>query len=297
VDLNDIWDPQAFIGKEEALNKAMATHFIREGRFECWEAFVNEAQGEELRNETMGLLEKFKEMYTIVEGLKKNDFTPAIKWAGENREELWKRGSTLEFELHRVMFINLLCNGGDGKAALAYAKTFITPFQSTQSKEIQRLMCSFLFQSRLATSPYSDFLDPNLKTDLQTHFTRDFSSLLGLSSDPPLYISHTIGSCALPTIIKMSSVMNCQSGIEWSAGESELPVEIPLMDSHRYHSVFACPVSKEQGTEENPPMMMHCGHVIAKESLTRLSKGSANRFKCPYCPTESTAAQAMRIYL
>ena len=136
VDLNDIWDPQAFLGKEDALNKAMATHFIREGRFDCWEAFVNEAQGEALRNETMGLLEKFKEMYTIVEGLKKNQFTMAIKWACENREELGKRGSTLEFELHKVMFISLLRDGKDGKAALAYAKAFLTPFQNTQSKGI-----------------------------------------------------------------------------------------------------------------------------------------------------------------
>jgi hypothetical protein len=156
-------------------------------------------------------------------------------------------------------------------------------------------MCSVLFKSRLESSPYSDLLDPNLRQDLARHFTRDFSSLLGLSSDSPLYISHTIGINALPTIIKMSSVMKGKAGIEWTA-ESELPVEIPVQDSQRYHSVFACPVSKEQGTDENPPMMMMCGHVVAKESLTRLSKGTSNRFKCPYCPMESTAAQAVRVY-
>lgn len=54
----------------------------------------------------------------------------------------------------------------------------------------------------------------------------------------------------------------------------ELQIEIPLSAENRYHSIFACPVSKEQSTDQNPPMMMGCGHVITKESLLKLSKGT-----------------------
>lgn len=42
-------------------------------------------------------------------------------------------------------------------------------------------------------------------------------------------------------------------------------------------------------------MMLPCGHVIAQESLERLSKGT--RFKCPYCPTESHPREARRVRL
>ena len=49
-------------------------------------------------------------------------------------------------------------------------------------------------------------------------------------------------------------------------------IEIPLPAENRYHSVFACPVSKDQSTEQNPPMMMSCGHVVSKDSLQKLSK-------------------------
>jgi hypothetical protein len=63
---------------------------------------------------------------------------------------------------------------------------------------------------------------------------------------------------------------------EWTT-QDELPVEIPLPSQFHFHSIFVCPVSKEQSTEQNPPMMLGCGHVIARESLEKISKGG--RFK------------------
>lgn len=56
-------------------------------------------------------------------------------------------------------------------------------------------------------------------------------------------------------------------------------VEIPLPLRYRYHSVFACPVSKEQSTASNPPMLLPCGHVIARESLGRLARGTPYVFR------------------
>jgi hypothetical protein len=140
-------------------------------------------------------------------------------------------------------------------------------------------MCALLFSKNLSSSPYSDFLAPHLISDVQTCFTRDFCSLLGLPAISPLLISNTVGTTALPTVIKMSAILKGNMGLEWQA-RGELPVEIPLLDSQRFHSIFTCPVSKEQSTPENPPMMLLCGHVIAKEPLNRLAKGNPNaKFK------------------
>lgn len=155
-------------------------------------------------------------------------------------------------------------------------------------------MGSLLFSKRLGNSPYVQYSDPFLASTLQIQFSREFSQLLGQSFESPLYTCITVGSTALPMIMKLSILMK-EKSLEWSQA-NELPVTLPLLDNQRYHSIFICPVTKEQGTEQNPPMMMLCGHVISRESLTRLSKGSgSSRFKCPYCPGDSTAAQAVQV--
>lgn len=155
-------------------------------------------------------------------------------------------------------------------------------------------MCLLIYLKR-KKSPYSYFFDHNQFESVQTLFSREYSQFIGQSFECPLYTSISVGSTALPMILKISSLIKDKS-LEWTS-VGELPVTIPLLDSQRYHSIFVCPVTKEQATEMNPPMMMICGHVISKESLARLSKGSSNaRFKCPYCPIDSTASQAVRVY-
>lgn len=162
-------------------------------------------------------------------------------------------------------------------------------------KEIQQLMCLMLFAKRLSSSPYSQFANSPSSSSLQTQFSQEYFKTLGKSFESPLYTCVTVGSIALPVITKLSTLMKDKS-LEWSQ-KNEIPVTLPLQDSQRYHSIFVCPVTKEPGTDQNPPMMLLCGHVLSKESLLRLSKGSnTSRFKCPYCPVDSTGEQAIRLF-
>jgi hypothetical protein len=141
-------------------------------------------------------------------------------------------------------------------------------------------------------SPYNDFFtsDTPYWTAVENSFREQFCALLGFSPSSPLEQATTAGTIALPVLLKMSSIMR-DKRTEWSS-EGELPVEIPLPETFHFHSIFTCPVSKEQSTEKNPPMLLTCGHCFCKNSLARLTKSENQKIKCPYDhpPVEGVAA-------
>jgi hypothetical protein len=252
------------------------------------------------------LQRQFEDMYHILDELKaKHNLEPAIGWAREKSKVLESRGSNLEFELCRLQFVchfHGLDGAGDTDMdpaarilrAGAYAREAFQPFHLRYGGEIQKLVGAIAFWQNVPGSPYGRiFQSETAWDDVATSFTKEFCSLLGLSADSPLYIAATAGAIALPILLKVRSIMK-EKRTEWTT-EQELPVEIPLPPSFNFHSIFVCPVSKEQATDTNPPTMLPCGHVICKESLEKVSKGS--RFKCPYCPMESHPREAKIVYL
>ncbi|KAJ1026730.1 hypothetical protein NDA16_002328 [Ustilago loliicola] len=181
--------------------------------------------------------------------------------------------------------------------ALAYGREHFKPFRSTHLAEIQRLFALLAFLPAFLPAPaygpegldsvpvehliptvpliYRPLLDANLVHAplLEPLFKLEFCARNRIAKDAPLAIGVEVGAGgALNKIIKVKAVMK-ERGNEWSQAD-ELPIEIPLPTKLRFHSIFACPVSKEQGTEENPPMMLACGHVLCLETLNRLVKGN-----------------------
>ena len=274
-----------------------------------------------LRSEA--LQQHFTDMYHILHELRhRQNLLPAIDWARANREWLEGRGSHLEFDLGRLQFVWLFMGGGGDigdrpmghSRALHYARQEFGGFQGRYLREIKQLCGALAYRTNLPQSPYRHLFDNDSAwDDVARSFTREFCSVLGLSADSPLYVAATAGAMALPILLKLASIMK-EKRTEWTT-QDELPVrwssspwfrhrpvadlilqvEIPLPPSYHFHSIFVCPVSKEQSTKHNPPMMLPCCHVIAHESLIKISKGT--RFKCPYCPCESQPDDAQQVYL
>ncbi|KAI2641133.1 CTLH/CRA C-terminal to lish motif domain-containing protein [Xylaria nigripes] len=250
------------------------------------------------------LQERFSGMYSILTSLKQRDLHPAITWARQNSVELEARGSNLEFELCKLQFIWLfkgpaanglpdtLDNGLSG--ALNYARDNFSRFQKRHQREIERLSCAVVYSPNIDDSPYHTIFDISHAFDeVASSFTREFCSLLGLSAESPLYVAVMAGALALPNLVKWT-LINKAKNTEWTT-QNELAFETPLPKSMFYHSIFVCPVSRGQTTDANPPTILPCGHVLARESLQKLVKGT--RYKCPYCPCEGVIKDAKDIIL
>ncbi|KIK31264.1 hypothetical protein PISMIDRAFT_85678 [Pisolithus microcarpus 441] len=274
-----------------SLDSTVAVHFLRTGQFSAAEMFIQESGvtiDAEIRN-------KFEELHRILTALRMQDIDPALEWCSKNRQFLQSKSSPLEFYLHRSQFIRLLlaCEA-PYQPALSYANTVLRNYYTEHTTEFRRLLACFTYLPKLEHSPYADLASSTVHTDLESLFATEYCASLGMSRQAPLKVVGDIGAGgALARIEKARTVMK-EKKSEWSQSD-ELPIEITLAPENRYHSIFACPVSKEQSTEQNPPMMMVCGHVITKDSLHKLSKVNG-RVKCPYCPTESVQTSALRIY-
>ncbi|CAK9155647.1 unnamed protein product [Ilex paraguariensis] len=271
------------------VNQIIASHFYRDGLFDLGDCFINEAGEADARDKVF-----FQEMHQILEAMKSLNLEPALNWAATNHEKLKQNGSNIEFRLHRLQFVEILQKRGRDEA-LKYARTSLAPFATNHMAEIQKLMACLLWAGKLDSSPYSELLSPTHWEKLTDELTQQFCNLLDQSYTSPLSVTIAAGFQGLPTLLKLMNVMTGKKQ-EWQSMK-QLPVPIDLDREFQFHSIFVCPVSRDQANDENPPMLLSCGHVLCKQSITKLSKNnSARPFKCPYCPSEVEVAQCRPLH-
>ncbi|XP_071707078.1 protein RMD5 homolog [Rutidosis leptorrhynchoides] len=270
------------------INQIVASHFYREGMFDVADFFVNEAHEEYI----MDSKRHYFEMYEILESMKSRDLGPALKWATTNREKLRENGSDIELKLHRLQFMKILQHGSRDEA-LKYGQTNFSSFANQHLPEIQKLMTCLLWAGKLESSPYSEFLSPAHWAELAHELAQQFCNLLGESYNSPLRVTIAAGVQALPTLLKLMNVMNGKRH-EWQSMKQLPPVDLGI--DFQFHSIFVCPVTRDEASEDNPPMLMPCGHVLCKQSITKLSKNNTRLFKCPYCPTDVEVGQCRQLH-
>ncbi|EFJ24324.1 hypothetical protein SELMODRAFT_79692 [Selaginella moellendorffii] len=272
------------------VNQIIALHFYRQGMFELGDCFVGEAQESE---GAAALKLPFFEMYQILEHMRNKNLEPAIEWAKSHHKELKEKGSSLEFKLHQLEFVQTLLKAGRWEALL-YGRRIFGKFPDHLGVIKKLMACMVYFARDVGSNPYKELLAPSHWESVALEFTRECCGLLGQGYESPLHVTLSAGSQALPTLLKLSSVMSNKKG-EWQAMK-QLPVEIELDKEFQFHSIFACPVSRDQSSAENPPMLLPCGHVLCKQSIVKLAKGNTRPFKCPYCPMEASSSHCRQIH-
>ncbi|PON93733.1 Ubiquitin-protein ligase [Trema orientale] len=271
------------------VNQIIANHFYQQGFFDLGDSIINEA-GEP---EAAVVKFQFFEMHQILEAMKVRNLEPALRWVYANRRKLKHNGSNFELKLHSLQYMEILEKGSQADA-INYAKTYLAPFAFLYKDEIMKLMGCLAYRGRLTTSPYAELMSPSHWEKSTEELIQQFCSLLGQSYNSPFGVAIAAGFEGLPTLLKLANVMAAKKQ-EWQAMK-QLPVPVELGKEFQFHSIFVCPVSRDQGSEENPPMLMPCLHVLCKQSIMKLSKSSTRTFKCPYCPAEASVAQCRQLY-
>ncbi|KAK6237844.1 hypothetical protein QUC31_003313 [Theobroma cacao] len=271
------------------VNQIIASHFYRLGLFDVGDCFINETGEAEA---AVAMRSLFQEMYQMLEAMKSRNLEPALKWAAVNSDKLKENGSDLQLKLHHLQFVKILQKGSRDEA-LKYARTNFAPFAANHMAEIQKLMGCLLYSDRLQDSPYAHLLSPTNWDVVAEELTRQFCNLLGQSYESPLNVTIAAGVQGLPPLLKFMTVMAGKKQ-EWQSMK-QLPVPVELDKEFQFHPIFVCPVSKEQSTDDNPPMLMSCGHVLCKQSINKMSKNSSKSFKCPYCPSDIDATQCRQL--
>lgn len=285
TNLGDLCAPSVRLNISK-INDAIAAHLFREGLFDIANKFVEEASV--VLDDRY--IRPFEQLYHILTQFRSYSLTPAIQWAQQNHALLLNSNSHLEFRLHRLAYLHLLQQNRKAEA-LKYAQQYFSNFQQ-HITSVRKLMTCLLYAPCLSKSPYKNLVSPSHKEDVERTLSREYCRAQGLSRDSLLVTVIRCGTKAIPMLLKASRLA---PSLRELGMDDALPVEVEIGRDCQFHSIFTCPVSKEEAYEgNNAPMILPCGHVLSKQSITRLPRGSP-RFKCPYCPMEQNAKECHEI--
>ncbi|KPJ17238.1 Protein RMD5-like A [Papilio machaon] len=272
------------------MEQAIAQHLYRQGLEEVGDVFVSEA-GLMCVERTCA----FALLQRCASALAAGDPEPALAWVQRRAHQLTH--SPLPFALHTVQTLKVGREQGVG-AAIEYARQQFPAHAARHERQLAAAVCALAWLTPGASNPppqYQRLLDPRaLGSEAAELFVREACALLRLAPLSPLAGAVSAGARVLPALHDIRNKM-CQQHVAAAWADDELPLEVELgAEGGGYHSVFACPILRQQASEQNPPMRLLCGHVISRDALNKLAMGV--KLKCPYCPMEQSPSEARQIY-
>lgn len=230
--------------------------------------------------------EQISKIFETINHLKSNDLDAALASASQTGSS----SKDVLFCIHKLKYLSLL-KSSDLSQALEYAQKFLSQYAENHLEEIKHLMGACLFCKNPSESPYAGLFGEGYVQEV----VKDILKEWGKCSDfPALNEIEVLLKAAEEAIPQIMPVAQISSKI-WT---NPLPAEIKLSQELKFHSTFVCPISKEVATVNNPPILLPCGHLIAKNTMDRLLSSSIRqKFKCPTCPTEVTEKETRQVYI
>uniref|UniRef100_A0A1A9UU30 CTLH domain-containing protein n=1 Tax=Glossina austeni TaxID=7395 RepID=A0A1A9UU30_GLOAU len=161
-----------------------------------------------VRKEVFGLRRSFAEIYRIWKAILQRDLKPALEWSNRHSDELKARNSSLEFELHRLAFLQIISRGMPVQTeAILYARNNFYKFVDHFEHEIPKLMGCFIYLPLgIENSPYKHLISADMWTKASCVFLKYACHILGVRKHSDLSMVINSGCTALTALLAVKHI-------------------------------------------------------------------------------------------
>jgi len=274
------------------LDRLLVDYLLRNGYKESATALAQEKEIEKLVD-----IDAFVQMNRIRESLRSGRVVEALAWCSENKKELRRMDSNLEFMLRFQQYIELVRTQEDQKLleAIVHAKKYLLTSKHTYPKEIQQAAGLLAFPPGTRASVYDELYSQSRWDTLAAIFMQTHNTLLSLPSVPLLHIALSAGLSALKTPSCHSAASSTTPSASSSIATSVCPIcstelndlarNVPYAHHTKSHTASDCVVlpndrvysksrleeySRKGGLSEEFVKDLRTGEVFSAEKIKKV---------------------------
>lgn len=194
--LNTVDDVKYEAWSRQRLDRLLVDYMLRHGYDSSATALADERGMRDLVD-----IDTFLVMSKIRKSLESGSVQEALNWCNENKKELRKMQSNLEFMLRCQQYIEMMRTGSQAKMleAIVHAKKYITPFNDTYPVDVSNIAGLLAYRPDTDLEPYASLYSASRWQKLAETFVEAHLKLLNLPSTPLLHIALSSGLSALKT--------------------------------------------------------------------------------------------------
>eukprot|EP00842_Homolaphlyctis_polyrhiza_P005400 jgi/Hompol1/5861/HPOL_001115-RA len=255
------------------LSRILVDYMLRQGLIESATMLAKSANIEELVD-----IELFTQSRKIEDSLAQKSCTECLQWCNENKSNLKKIKSTLEFNLRLQEYIELVRSRSLAQA-ITYARKYLTPWSETHMREIQQAMGLLAFNPSTDCGSYRMLYSPSRWNQLIDQFLSDNYTLSCLTLEPLLHTTLQAGLSALKTTTcYQAATKNINCPVCDSDTFGYLAEKLPC--SHHVNSCIVCRMSGKIMDADNPPLVLPNGHVYSSLALQEMAARNKGTVRC-----------------
>jgi len=220
LDMQTVEDVKYEAWSRQRLDRLVVDYMLRQGYNASATALAREREMEDLVD-----IDAFMAMSKIRTSLESGRVQEALAWCTENKKELRRMNSNLEFMLRCQQYIEMMRTGKSLEAIL-HAKKFLAPFNDTYPDEVSHMAGLLAHRPPTDLEPYKSCYSPTRWRKLADIFVDAHNKLLGLPAFPLLHMALSSGLSALktPACHSTQTTSSSQPGHSQSLTTSVCPI-------------------------------------------------------------------------